>query len=161
MEKRRRFYFILRNIDYSTSALFLETGFVTIQGIYWNWKMSHCFVCCNFQKTVLIRSAEGKERGFSILHMLRIHNGLRKSSKKNVYDLHLKQMNPFEIVKPWNIIARRKLLFEQYRMALKRDKYYIEVQNDDAIKRNRIFSGFMQRTFNRLDILYLHENFFW
>ena len=41
-------------------------------------------------------------------------------------------------------------------MALKRDKYDIKVQNDDAIKRNRIFFDFMQRTFNCLDVLYLH-----
>ena len=71
--------------------------------------------------------------------MLRIHTGLRKSSKKNVYELHLKNMNSFEIVKPCIIIARRELLFEQYRMVLKRDKYDIEVWDDDAIKRNQIF----------------------
>ena len=53
--------------------------------------MNHCFVCFNFQKTILIRYYEGKERVFCILHMLRIHTGLRKLSKKNVYDLHLKQ----------------------------------------------------------------------
>ena len=66
-------------------------------------------------------------------------------------------MNPFEIGKPFIIISRRELLFETYTMAPKQDKYYIEVQNDDAIKRNRIFFDFMQRTFNRLDVLYLHE----
>ena len=42
-------------------------------------------------------------------------------------------------------------------MDLNRDKYDIEVRNDDAIKRNRIFFDFMQQTFNRLDGLYLHE----
>ena len=41
-------------------------------------------------------------------------------------------------------------------MALKRDKYDIDVQNYDAIKRNQIFFDFMQRTFNSLDELYLH-----
>ena len=40
-------------------------------------------------------------------------------------------------------------------MSLNRDKYDIEVQNGDAIKRNRIFFEFMQRTFNCLDELYL------
>ena len=45
-------------------------------------------------------------------------------------------------------------------MALKRDKYDIEVQNDDAIKRNRIFFDFMQQTFNFLDGWYLHEKGF-
>ena len=58
--------------------------------------------------------------------MLNIHTGLRKLGKKNV----------FEIGKPCIIIPRRELLFEQYRMALKRDNYDIEVQNDDALKRN-------------------------
>ena len=85
---------------------------------------------------------------------------MRKLSKKNVYDLHLLKMNQFEIGKTCIILARRELLFEQYIMALKRVKYDIEVQNDDAIKRDQIFFYFMQRTFNRLDILYNHENFF-
>ena len=66
-------------------------------------------------------------------------------------------MNPFEIGKPCMIIARRELLFEKYRMDLKWDKYEIEVQNYDAIKRNRILFDFMQQTFNRMDGLYLHE----
>ena len=66
-------------------------------------------------------------------------------------------MNPFEIDKPCIIISKRELLFEQYRMALNWDKYDIEVQNDDAIKRNWIFSDFMHWTFNRMDGLYLHE----
>ena len=42
-------------------------------------------------------------------------------------------------------------------MALKRDKCDIEIQNDDAIKRNQIFFDLMQGTFNCLDGLYLHE----
>ena len=44
-------------------------------------------------------------------------------------------------------------------MALNQDKYDIEVQNDDAIKFNRLLFDFMQQTFNLLDGLYLHENF--
>ena len=63
-------------------------------------------------------------------------------------------MNPFEIGKPCNNIARRELLFEQYRMALKGGKYDIEVQNDDAIRSNQIFFDFMQQMFNCLDGLY-------
>ena len=43
-------------------------------------------------------------------------------------------------------------------MALNWGKYDIEVQNNDAIKRNQILFDFVQRTFNRLDGLYLHEN---
>ena len=49
------------------------------------------------------------------------------------------------------------MLFEQYRMALKRDSYDIEVRNDDAINRNQIFFDFIQWTFNRLDGLYMYE----
>ena len=45
-------------------------------------------------------------------------------------------------------------------MALKRGKYDIEVQYDDAIKSNYIFFDFTQQTFNRLYGLYLHENVF-
>ena len=55
--------------------------------------------------------------------------------------------------------AKSELLFEQYIMALKRDKYDIEVRDDDAIKRNQMFFDFMQQTFNRLYGLYLRERF--
>ena len=36
-------------------------------------------------------------------------------------------------------IENSEVLFEKYRMALKRDKDAIEIQRDDAIKHNRIF----------------------
>ena len=45
-------------------------------------------------------------------------------------------------------------------MALKQEKYDIEVQNDDEIKRNQILFDFMKQTFNCLDGLYLHEQVF-
>ena len=51
------------------------------------------------------------------------------------------------------------MLFEQYRMTLKRDKYNIEVRDDDAIKRNQVFFDFMQQTFKSLDGLYMDERF--
>ena len=44
-------------------------------------------------------------------------------------------------------------------MALNWDKYDIEVRNDDTIKRSQTLFDFVQRTFNRLDGLYL-RNFF-
>ena len=69
-------------------------------------------------------------------------------------------MNSFDIIKPCIKVARSEVLFEQYRMPLNRYKYDIEVQNDDAIKRNRILFDFVQRTFNYLYGLYLHENVF-
>ena len=89
--------------------------------------------------------------------MLRIHTGLRKLIKKNVYDLHLKKTNPFEIGKTCITIAGKERLFKPYRMSLHRDKYDIKIQNDDAIKRNQIFFDFIQHMFNCLDKLYLHE----
>ena len=42
-------------------------------------------------------------------------------------------------------------------MALKRDKDAIEIQKDDAIKRNRLFFDFMLRIFNHLNQLYEKE----
>ena len=61
--------------------------------------VTHCFVCCNSQKTIFIRYSEGKERLFFILHMLRIQTGLQKLSEK-IYmtfilkkRFHLKSVN--------------------------------------------------------------------
>ena len=42
-------------------------------------------------------------------------------------------------------------------MALKRDKYAIEIQKYDEIKRNQIFFDFMLRIFNHLNQLYVNE----
>ena len=122
-------------------------------------KMISCFVLLNCKKTVLVRYDKGKETIFCILHMLRIHTGLRKCSKRNIFDLHPKKMNPFAIHVPYIYIVNNELLFEQYIMDFNQEKYDIEVQNDDAIKRNQILFDFVQRTFNRLDGLYLREIF--
>ena len=92
--------------------------------------------------------------------MLRIHTGLRKLNKNNVYDKHLREINPIGIHKACINIAKSELLFEKYRMDLKRDKDAIEIQKDDAIKRNRIFFDFMPRMFNHLNELYVREKFF-
>ena len=67
--------------------------------------------------------------------------------------------NPFDIGKLCIKIAKSELLLEQYIMALKREKYDIEVRDDDAIKRNRIFFDFMQQTLNRLYELYMDGRF--
>ena len=49
---------------------------------------TQCFVCHNCKtKSHLI--CWRKRKGFCILHMLRIHTGLRKLSKTSLYDLHL------------------------------------------------------------------------
>ena len=112
-------------LDFSQFKLYIETQ-----------KMTQCFVCCNFQKTILIRSTEGKETFFCILRMLRIHTGLRGLSKTNVYDLNLKKRIHLISVKHALRFAKREVLFEKYIMALNREIYDIEVQENDAIKRN-------------------------
>ena len=73
--------------------------------------MTQCFVCYNYQNTTLIRSAEGKENIFCILHMFRIHTGLWNLSNTNLYDLHLKKFNPFDTSKPCIKIANSEILF--------------------------------------------------
>ena len=47
--------------------------------------MNQYFVCRNCKNIILIQYAEGKERVFCILQMLRIHTGLPKWSKINVF----------------------------------------------------------------------------
>ena len=66
-------------------------------------------------------------------------------------------MNPFGIHEPCIKIAKSEVSFEQYRMNINREKYDIEVWNDDAINSNQIFINFMQRMFNWLGALYLGE----
>ena len=46
------------------------------------------------------------------------------------------------------------MLFEQYIIALKRDKYAIDIEEEDEIKRNRLFFDFMLRIFDNLNQLY-------
>ena len=77
--------------------------------------------------------------------------------KTSIFELNLKKTNPFDIHEPCINLAKNDLIFEQYRMNLNREKYCIEVRNDDAIKRNKIFFDFMQLSFNQLDGFYLRE----
>ena len=72
--------------------------------------------------------------------MLRIHTGLWKWNKKNVHGKHLREINPIGIDQPCINIAKSEVLFEKYRMALKQNKYGIEIQKDDTIKTNNFFS---------------------
>ena len=64
-------------------------------------------------------------------------------------------MNPFDIGKPCIQITKSELLFERYIMALNQDKYNIEVQNDDATKRNRIFFDFVKQNSNHMATIVL------
>ena len=97
------------------------------------------------------------KKSFCILQMLSIHNGLRKWNKNNLYDKHLREINPIGIDKPCIKIANIELLFEKYRMDLKQDNNTIEIQKDVAIKRNRIFFDFVLRMFNNINQLYEKE----
>ena len=63
----------------------------------------------------------------------------------------------FDICVPCIKITRSEVLFEQYRMTLNWDKYYIMVRNDDAIKRKQICFDLIKWTFNILHGLYIHE----
>ena len=65
--------------------------------------------------------------------------------------------NPVVINRPCIKISENEVLFEKYRMALKRDKDATEIQGDDVIKRNRLFFDFMLRMFNHLNQLYEQE----
>ena len=84
--------------------------------------MTHCYVCDNCQMSIFIQSANVKEGFFCILQMLRIHTGLRKWNKKNRYHILLRDNNPIRINQPCINIANSEVLFEKYRMSLKRDK---------------------------------------
>ena len=69
----------------------------------------------------------------------------------------LRDKNSVVINRPCIMIAKNEVLFEKYRMDLKRDKDAIEIQGDDAIKHNQSFFDFMLRMFNRLNQLYEKE----
>ena len=86
--------------------------------------------------------------------MLRIHTGLRKWNEMDRYHILIRDNNPIGIDQPCIKIENSELLFEIYIMALKRDKDAIEIQKDDAIKRNRICFDLMLRMFNHLNQLY-------
>ena len=73
------------------------------------------------------------KKGFCILQMLRIHTGLRKWNKKYQYHILLSNNNPMGIDQPCIKIEDNEVLFETYRMALKRDKDATTIQKDDVI----------------------------
>ena len=92
--------------------------------------------------------------------MLKIHTGLQKWTKKDRFHVILRDMNPLGIDQPCLKIANNEVLFEKYRIALKRDKYAIDIDREDAINSNRIFFDFMLRMFEHLNQLYEMEKVF-
>ena len=63
-------------------------------------------------------------------------------------------MNSLGIKQPCIIIAKNEVLFEQYIIALKRDKDTIDIGGEDAINRNRLFFDFVLRMFDHINQLY-------
>ena len=89
--------------------------------------------------SIFIPSSNVREGVFCILHMLRIHTGLRKWNKKDRLHIFLCDKNPLGSKRPCNMIAKNEVLFEQYRISLKRDKDAIDIEGEDEFKRNRLF----------------------
>ena len=104
--------------------------------------MNQCIVCNNCNMSIFIPSSNVKEGVFCILHMLRIHTGLRKWNKKDRFHNILRDMNPLGIKQPCIMVAKNEVLFEQYRIDLKREKYVIDIEGEDAIDSNRLFFRF-------------------
>ena len=69
-------------------------------------------------------------------------------------------MNCLGIDRPCLKIAKDELLFEKYRIALKRDKDAIDIDREDTINSNRIFFDFMLRMFDHINQLYEMEKVF-
>ena len=83
--------------------------------------MTQCYECDNCKMSIFIESSNIKERGFLILQMLRIHTGLRKWNNKDQYHILLCENIPMGIDQLCIKIANSEMLFEKYRMDLKRD----------------------------------------
>ena len=104
--------------------------------------------------SIFITSSNVKEGFFCILQKLRIHTGLRKWTKKDRFHIILRDMNPLGIDQPCLTIAKNEVLFEKYRIALKRDKDAIDIEREDAINSNQLSFDFMIRMFDNLNKLY-------
>ena len=65
-----------------------------------------------------------------------------------------KNMNPLGIDQPCLTIENNEVLFEKYRISLKREKDAIDIDGEDAINSNRLFFEFMLRMFDHINQLY-------
>ena len=93
--------------------------------------MNQCIVCNSCNMSIFIPSYNVKEGVFYILQMLRIHTGLRKWNKNDQFHTILSDKKPLGIKQPCVMIAKNELLFEQYIIALKRDKDAINIEGED------------------------------
>ena len=119
--------------------------------------MTQFIVCNNCNMSIFVPSSNVKEGVFCILQMLRIHTGLRKQNKKDRFHIFLRDKNPLGIKQPCIIIAKNEVLFEQYRISIKRDKDAIGIEGKDEIKHNRFIFDLMLRMFDHLNQLYEKE----
>ena len=108
-------------------------------------------MCINCSTSIFIPSYNVKEGAFCILQMLRIHTSFRKWNKNDRFHIILSYMNPLGIKQPFIMISKNEVLFEQYRIALKRDKDAIDIEGEDVINRNRLFFDFMLRMFGHIN----------
>jgi hypothetical protein len=86
------------------------------------------------------------EQVLCFTHLLHLHTGVRKWSRKNVYDQHLKTMNPL-IHERCSAMNNSQALFEQYGIAL-----HSEISNmirlcENPIDRACVFQNFLMRMF--------------
>ena len=117
------------------------------------------FHCRNCKRVYFIQYTDSKANTFSIMHLLRLHTGVRKFCRRNLYDLHLEAMNPFGVSESCAAIKTDPSLFEKYRVALTRDRYDIDLREDDAIERYKNFFYFVNRSFKHLGYLFNEERF--
>ena len=103
-------------------------------------KTTQYIVCNNCNISILIQSSNVKEVVFCILQLLRIHTGLRKWNKKDLFHIVLRDMNSLGSKQPCLTIANIEVLFEQYRIALKRGEDAIDIDGNDLINRNRLLA---------------------
>jgi hypothetical protein len=119
--------------------------------------MEHCFVCKNCKKTFRVSCGAGMEHVFCFSHILNLHTGIRKWHRNDIYDRHLKAMNPL-IHEPCSEIVSSQILFEQYRVALNRDTWDISRLNDEEpIRRATMFHDFLSRMFQNLSTYYFED----
>ena len=119
--------------------------------------MTQCIVCNNCNMSIFIPSSNVEEGVFCILKMLKIHTGLRRFTNKDRFHVILKKMNPLGFDRPCLEIASNELLFEKYGIVLKRDKYAIDIDGNDAIDSHRLVLDFMLIMIEHLNELYEME----
>ena len=90
-----------KKIDFSQFKVYIELE-----------KMYQCYVYDNCNMSIFIQSSNDKEGFYSILHIIRIHTGLRQWNKKDQFHMLLCDKNPLGINQPCIKIAENEVFFE-------------------------------------------------